>query len=100
MNVYMLVKEWRMEVEIQIEYFMAIEGKCDHVNIMDVKEIKCGIWKLGATGEKNEIWKKAKEVKEKTNVSIKEDGFLIEDLIISISWSFFIIVVSGKTSIR
>ncbi|KAM3323618.1 anthocyanidin 3-O-glucosyltransferase 2 [Capsicum chacoense] len=92
MNAYVLVKEWGLAVEIRMDYFMDIEGTCEHVDIVGAKEIECGIRKLMAEGEKNEIRKKAKEMKEKSNAAMEEGGssyaslgLLIEDVISNIS---------------
>ncbi|WMV38603.1 hypothetical protein MTR67_031988 [Solanum verrucosum] len=84
MNAFALVKELGVGVDF--------EGKYEHVDIVSAKEIESGIRLLMANGDDNEIRKKAKEMKEKSNAAMKEGGssyaslgLLIEDVISNIS---------------
>ncbi|KAG5596302.1 hypothetical protein H5410_037534 [Solanum commersonii] len=89
MNAFALVKELGVGVEIRMDYFV---GKYEHVDIVTDKEIESGIRLLMANGDDNEIRKKVKEMKEKSNAAMKEGGssyaslgLLIEDVISNIS---------------
>ncbi|KAK6784647.1 hypothetical protein RDI58_018102 [Solanum bulbocastanum] len=92
MNAFALVKELGVGVEIRIDYFKDFEGKYEHDDIVSAKEIESVIRLLMANGDDNEIRKKAKEMKEKSNAAMKEGGssygslgLLIEDVISNIS---------------
>ncbi|KAK4342405.1 hypothetical protein RND71_038221 [Anisodus tanguticus] len=94
MNAFLLVKELGLGVEIRMDYFNDFEGKYGPPDIVGAKEIESGIRQLMANGDKNEIRKKAKEMKEKSSAAMKEGGssyaslgLLIEDVINNVSSS-------------
>nr|WIW42778.1 UDP-glycosyltransferase [Nicotiana tabacum] len=81
MNAFSLVKELGLAVEIRIDYFNDFEGTYEPDGIVRAKEIESGIGQLMEDCSKNEVRRKAKEMKEEQRNN--EGGWFV----LCISWA-------------
>lgn len=72
LNAFEMVKELGLAVEIEVDYRNEFNMKSDVIIRAD--EIETKIRKLMMDGKSNEIRKKVKEMKEKSRVSMAENG--------------------------